>query len=464
LPTVIEVTPELLARHERPGPRYTSYPTAMEFSENFDASQYATRLAGASQRESDPLSLYLHLPFCQARCSFCACHVVVTQRAEVSDAYLGRVVAEAALIGERLGDRRQLVQYHWGGGTPTYYRPEVLLDLHRRVLAHFELAPDAELAIEVDPRVTTPAHLQALTEAGFNRVSLGVQDLDSEVQQLIGRHQTEEDTVTLYTEARRLGFESINLDLIYGLPGQDEDTIERTLDIATGLRPDRLAVYGFAFVPWMRPHQKRMDEGRLPDTESRFRLLARVVSRLTAAGYRQIGMDHFALPADELAAAADQGTLTRNFMGYTTKRNTEVVALGTSGISDLDGAYAQNHRRLASYYTDVDAGRLPIERGFVLSAEDRLRRHLITELMCNGQVDLAAVASEFGGEGPEMFCEELAELTEPGGLVDEGMATVDGWKIEATELGMLFVRRLARILDAHTARRRDDRPVFSKSI
>lgn len=461
---MIEVTPDLLARHERPGPRYTSYPTALEFSEDFDASQYAQRLTGASRRKADPLSLYLHLPFCGARCSFCACHVVVTKRAEVSDAYLRRVVEEAGLIAERLGDRRRLVQYHWGGGTPTYYEPEVLLELHRGILTHFELAADAEVAIEVDPRVTTPAHLQMLAEAGFNRVSLGVQDLDPGVQRLIGRHQTEEETVTLYTEARRLGFDSINLDLIYGLPGQDEDTIERTLDIVTGLRPDRLAVYGFAYVPWMRPHQKRMAEELLPDTETRFRLLAQVVTRLTAAGYRQIGMDHFALPADELARAAARGTLTRNFMGYTTKRNTEVVALGTSGISDLDGAYAQNHRRLASYYGDVDAGRLPTERGFVLSAEDRLRRHLITELMCNGKVDVAASVAEFSGEEPEKFSDELAELTEPGGLVDEGMATVDGWRIEATELGMLFIRRLARVFDAHTGRRRDDRPVFSKSI
>lgn len=461
---MIEVTPELLARHERPGPRYTSYPTAVEFGEDLGPDEYGRRLEGAARRSEEPLSLYVHLPFCQARCSFCACHVVVTKRAEVSDAYLGRVVEEAALVAERLGERRRLVQYHWGGGTPTYYPPEVLVDLHRGLLRHFELAPDAEVAIEVDPRVTTAAHLEALAEAGFNRVSLGVQDLDPGVQRLIGRHQTEEETVALFGEARRLGFESINLDLIYGLPGQDEDTIERTLATVTELRPDRLAVYGFAFVPWMRPHQKRMDSGLLPDTGARFALLARVVAGLTGAGYRQIGMDHFALPDDELARCADEGTLARNFMGYTTKRDTEVVALGASGISDLDGAYAQNHRRLASYYQAVDGGGLPIERGYALSADDRLRRHVITELMCNGVVDLEEGAARFGASGPGVFAPEVAELTAPGGLVDEGMAEVDGWTIRATELGMLFVRRLAVVFDAHTARRSDDRPVFSKSI
>jgi len=461
---MIQVTPELLARHDQPGPRYTSYPTALEFSETFDRDEYAGALATAAGHPHRPLSLYLHLPFCEARCSFCACHVVVTKNRNLSDVYLERVVEEAELVASRLGARRRLVQYHWGGGTPTYYPPEVLAGLHQQLMERFELDPGAEVGIEVDPRVTTIEHLRLLDELGFNRISLGVQDLDAGVQEHIGRHQTEEQTVSLYQAARDLGFESINLDLIYGLPGQDEATLGRTLDRVVELRPDRLAVYSFAFVPWIRPHQKRMDPALLPDTDAKFSLLASVVTRLTGVGYRQIGMDHFALPDDDLARAAASGSLNRNFMGYTTKRDTEIVALGTSGISDLSFAYAQNHRRLASYLQDVDDGLLPIERGYRLSRENRLRRHVITELMCNGSIDLDEAAARFGWDDAGIFGNEIVELTRPGGLVDEGMAVVEGRTVHATELGMLFVRRLARVFDVHTARRDDDRPVFSRTV
>lgn len=461
---MIEVTPELLVRHDQPGPRYTSYPTVLEFTESFGRDGYAGALASAAARPDQPLSLYVHLPFCEARCSFCACHVVVTRRRSLSDVYLGRVIDEAELVAGHLGDRRRLVQYHWGGGTPTYYSPEALAGLHRRLMESFELALDGEVAIEVDPRVTTAEHLEMLAGLGFNRVSLGVQDLDPGVQELIGRHQTEEQTVTLYRSAREFGFDSINLDLVYGLPGQDEDTLERTLDRVLELAPDRLAVYSFAFVPWIRPHQRRMDPSLFPGTEAKFALLALVVTRLTEAGYRQIGMDHFALPGDELAIAAEEGSLNRNFMGYTTKRNTEVVALGTSGISDVASVYAQNHRRLASYFQDVGAGVLPIERGYRLNREDRLRRHVITELMCNGRVDLDEAAAGFDWSDPGIFDDEVDELSRPGGLVDEGMAVVEGRSVHATELGMLFVRRLARVFDPHTERRDDDRPAFSGTV
>lgn len=461
---MIEVGADLLARHDRPGPRYTSYPTAIEFTEEFGPADYEARLAAAAGRPADPLSLYVHLPFCESRCSFCACHVVVTRRAEVSEPYLGRIVSEAETLADRLGGRRRVVQYHWGGGTPTHHPPELLADLHTRLLDHFELDPAAEVAIEVDPRVTTYEHLRVLRELGFNRLSFGVQDLDPDVQRLIGRDQTREQTESLYGEARRLGFGSINLDLIYGLPGQTLGTLQQTLDEVVSLRPDRLAVYSFAFVPWMRPHQKRMDESLLPDTKTKFALLAEVVTSLTHSGYRQIGMDHFALPEDELVVAADEGTLNRNFMGYTTKRDTETVALGTSGISDVDGAYAQNHRRLASYYQSVDGGALPVERGYRLDADDRLRRYVITELMCNGTVDLAAAGSRFGVDGTEYFDSELATLASPGGLIEEAMAEVDGSTVRTTELGTLFVRRVAMVFDAYTTRRAGDKPMFSKTV
>lgn len=459
---MIDVTPELLARHDRPGPRYTSYPTAVEFTDAVGPDDYAELLAVAATTPARPLSLYLHLPFCEARCSFCACHVVVARHPDVADAYLGRVLAEADLVAARLGDRRRVVQYHWGGGTPTFYPPDTLARLHAGLTRRFDLAPGAEVALEADPRVTTPEHLAVLAGLGFTRISLGVQDVDATVQELIGRHQTAEQTESLYTEARRLGFGSINMDLIYGLPGQDVASLDATLDTILRLRPDRLAVYSFAFLPGSRTHQKRIDPTRIPDRDVKFALLALIVTRLTAAGYRHVGMDHFSLPSDELTVAAAEGTLTRNFMGYTTKRGTDVVGLGSSGISDLAGAYVQGHRRLASYYAAVDAGRLPAERGVRLDADDLLRREVITEIMCNSRVDLAAVAARRGVDGPEHFRAELDVLTAPGGLVDEGMAVVDGGVVEATELGRLFIRRVAATFDAYATRRKGQ--VFSTAV
>lgn len=461
---MIEVTPELLRRYDRPGPRYTSYPTAVEFSDEFSADDYAARLSVASERQNESLSLYVHLPFCESRCSFCACHVVITRDPEVTAAYVDRLIAEARLLARHLGDRRTLVQYHWGGGTPTHHSPEVLARIHGVLGELFEVSVDAEVAVEVDPRVTTRAHLELLSELGFNRMSLGVQDLDPTVQELIGRGQTYSQTRRLYEASRELGFSSINFDLIYGLPGQDLETMSATLDSVIEMRPDRLAVYSFAYVPWMRPHQRRIDEDSLPDTDNKFALLAQVVTRLTDAGYRQIGMDHFALPDDELSVAASNGTLNRNFMGYTTHRDTEVVALGSSGISDVGGAYAQNHRRLASYYESVDGETLPVERGYVLDRDDLLRRWVITEIMCNGTLDYSLFAERFGVDAESYFGEELGALDVPGGPVAEGMVEVSSDGLHLTELGRLFVRRVAVLFDAYTSKRPMDRPVFSRTV
>jgi len=457
------VTAEMLAQYDRPGPRYTSYPTAVDFHDGFGPDDYAGCLADAAARPDDPLSLYVHLPFCESRCSFCACHVVVTGTQSVADAYLDRIVAEARATSARLGERRLLQQYHWGGGTPTYYSPSALAELHRQLLSEFELAPDAEVALEVDPRATTEEHLATLRDLGFNRVSMGVQDTDEQVQELIGRHQTWEQTATLHESARRLGYESVNIDLIYGLPGQDEQSFSTSLDLVLQLRPDRLAVYSFALVPWMRPHQKRIDETQLPDRDTKFALLSMAISRLTEAGYHQIGMDHFALPDDELAVAYGDRTLSRNFMGYTTKRGTEIVGLGTSAISDIGGAYAASHRRLASYYDAVDAGQLPTERGIALDAEDRLRRFVITELMCNGRLRAGEVADRFGIDVADHFAAELTQLQAPDGLVDAGLVTMTGADIDATPMGRPFIRNVAMVFDARTGKPRGEQ-VFSRTV
>lgn len=460
----MNVTPELLARYDRPGPRYTSYPTAVEFHEGFGPEAYADRLAEAAEHSAGPLSMYVHLPFCEARCSFCGCHVVVARRQSVADAYLGRVIDESHIVADHLGDRRTVVQYHWGGGTPTYYAPEDLRVLHASILESFELAPDAEVAAEIDPRVTTAEHLEVLRDLGFNRLSMGVQDFDAGVQDLIGRHQTAEQTVSSFRRARDLGFASVNIDLIYGLPGQTVASYQRTLEQVLELRPDRLAVYSFAYVPWVRPNQKRIPSQTLPNRDDKFALLALVSQGLVDAGYRAIGMDHFALPDDELAVAADTGTLSRNFMGYTTKRGTEVVALGTSGISDVAGAYAQNHKRLASYYEAIDAGVLPIERGALLDAEDRLRRHVITELMCNARLDFADVERRFGIDFTTHFARELDELAAPGGLVEEGFVEIGDGGIQASELGTVFIRNVAMVFDTYLRTKTSERPVFSRTV
>ena len=459
----MKLSPELLERYDKPGPRYTSYPTAIEFTDEFDTSDYQGRLAAYADKPDAPLSLYVHLPFCEARCSFCACHVVVTKTQSVADAYLARVEREAEILAASLGDDRSLLQYHWGGGTPTYYSPQALSQLHKVLTQWFDVLPDAEVAAEVDPRVTTKEHLETMRELGFNRLSFGVQDLDPTVQELIGRGQTVDETVGLYETARDLGYGSINLDLIYGLPGQSDATMATTLDTVLDLRPDRLAIYSFAYVPWMRPNQKRMDEDLLPNRELKFVLLSGLTERLTSAGYKAIGMDHFALPDDELSVAAEAGTLTRNFMGYTTRSGAGVVALGTSGISDISGSYAQNHRRLADYYKSVDAGELPIERGYRLTDDDIVRKHIITELMCNGRISSAELQTQFGMSLSGHFHTELGVFRQSGGLVDEGMVEVTEEAIEATDLGLMFIRNVAKVFDVHTAVKLN-KPTFSKSI
>ena len=461
----MQVTPELLAYHDRRGPRYTSYPTALEFTDDFGLDDYEERLVQASKLTTLPLSLYVHLPFCESRCSFCGCHVVVTKNMSLADAYLERLVNEAEMIAQQLGERTSLHQYHWGGGTPTYYSPDDLARLHGRLLDVFELAPGAELAIEVDPRVTSVAHLEVLRGLGFNRLSMGIQDFDTNVQKLIGRHQTIEQAVELHTAARALGFESINFDLIYGLPGQTDESFGVTLDLVTDLMPDRLAVYSFAFMPSKQTQQGRIDESRLPDRDTKFRLLTDAIDRLLGAGYEQIGMDHFALPDDDLSIARAGATLSRNFMGYTTKRAPDVVAIGSSGISNVQGAYAQNHKRMADYYSAIDAGQLPIARGIALSSDDMVRRYVITELMCNGRLEARDVESRYDVSFAEYFADELAALAAPGGAIEEGLVEVSSGNIRATELGELFIRNVAMEFDAYMAgHQASDKPQFSRTV
>jgi len=456
-------TAQLVRIFDRPGPRYTSYPTAVEFSNAFGEGDYLAKLDEAAAAAGDPLSLYVHLPFCQARCSFCGCSVIITEKRYVAERYLEYLQRELDMVADRLRGRRRVVQYHWGGGTPTYLHPEQMRALQARVRRHFDLAADAEQAIEVDPRVTTHEHLDVLRELGFNRLSVGVQDFTPAVQDAIGRHQSEAQTRDLYEYARRAGFDSINFDLVYGLPQQTLESFAGTLDSVIALRPDRLAVYSYAHVPWIKGNQKRIELEDLPPAELKFELFSEALEAFVGAGYRQVGMDHFALPADELAEASDARVLHRNFMGYTTRPAPDQLGVGVTSIGDVRGAYAQNTKKLSTYYACLDAGRLPVDRGLRLTPEDTLRRHVITQLMCNFIVDADETGRRFGIDFREHFAAELAVLEAPGGPVTYGFVRVTDAGIEVLPSGRRFVRNVCMAFDAYL-RRHAAKPVFSRTV
>ena len=459
-------TRELLARYDRPGPRYTSYPTALEFHDGVTHDLYIDRLARLNRAADQPLSAYMHLPFCEQRCSFCGCNVVITPHREVASRYLDALEQEIDLLAAHLPDRRTIAQLHLGGGTPTYYTPEQLGRVLARFGRHFSFTPDAELGVEIDPRVTTFAHLDLLRSLGFNRLSMGVQDFDPKVQEAVNRIQSYELTRDLLLHARALGFGSINLDLIYGLPHQTEETFAKTLAQVLTLRPDRVAAYSFAFVPWMSAHMKELDRAALPPAETKLTLLAATVDAFTGAGYRAIGMDHFALPSDELARAVDTQTLNRNFMGYTVKTTTDMVALGVSAIGNVQGAFVQNTKKLPEYYAAVGSGRFPIERGYALDQDDEIRRHVITELMCNFRLAVPAVEQRFGINFAEYFHDELATLSAPSDSpAADGLVTVEPHRIEVNPVGRMFVRNICMVFDKYLARRTGGpKPVFSRTV
>jgi oxygen-independent coproporphyrinogen-3 oxidase len=458
---VVDVSVELLHRYNVPGPRYTSYPTAPVWRESFSPEDYEKILSASGQQESPaPLSLYLHLPFCETLCFFCACTVVITSNHSVEDPYLAVLEKEIDWVAARSGsDNREVVQLHWGGGTPTYFSPEHISRLAERLRRKFRFAADAEVGVEVDPRVTTPGHLEALSRAGFNRLSMGVQDFDPEVQKSINRVQPFEDTRGLVRAARAMGFESVNVDLIYGLPlqtpGSFRATIERILEIA----PDRLAVYSYANVPWLKKHQ-RLLEPHLPGEQEKFEIFRTALALFTASGYEYIGMDHFARPDDELARARRSRTLHRNFQGYTTKAGTDLVGLGVSAIGAIGDAFVQNRRELADYRQAVEADGAATFRGFRLSFDDRVRRAVIGNLLCHGVVVFGEIESAFGIDFREYFAVALVGLA---GCVADGLVGISETEIRATPLGRVFLRNLAMPFDAYLPAQME-KPVFSRTL
>lgn len=462
--SAVDVTLELLRKYDRPGPRYTSYPTAVEFTPEFTEQDYRQKLAEADRLPAEPLSLYVHLPFCEERCLYCGCNVVITKKGEVAESYLETLYREIDLLAAHLPHRRIVSQYHWGGGTPTYHDPAQIEALHRRITRHFEILPDAEVAIEVDPRVTTFEQTRLLEQLGFNRISMGVQDFTPEVQAAVDRNQTEEQTRRLYDECRRLGFHSINLDLIYGLPLQTPESFARNMDVVIDLRPDRIAVYSYAFVPWLKAHQKRIDTDTLPDPATKLRLFCIAREMLLEAGYRQIGMDHFALPEDEMVLAMQERRLHRNFMGYTVKRGGDMLGLGTSAIGDVQGSLAQNVKKLTAYRQAVDEGRFPIERGVRLDGDDLIRREVITRLMCNFHLDQGEIERRFGISFSDYFAKELDELRGPGGPVEHGFLEIEPDHLKVVGQGSLFIRNICMVFDRYLRKDGPDKPVFSRTV
>jgi oxygen-independent coproporphyrinogen-3 oxidase len=457
------LTAELLAKYDRPGPRYTSYPTAVEFHEGFDAHRYLAKLDEAAAKPEEPLSLYVHLPFCRERCSFCGCNVIITQKPGVADAYLDDLEREVNLVADRLKGRTRLVQYHWGGGTPTYLSLDQMRRVWKMIAERFTLAPDAEVAIEVDPRVTTRRQAELLQDLGFNRISMGVQDFDSDVQEAVNRYQTFNQTRDLHLYLRELGFTSINFDFIYGLPYQSPETFRKTIELALELRPDRVAVYSYAFVPWIKAHQKAIRIEDLPPRDVKLRLFGIAHELFTGAGYQMIGMDHFALRDDSLAVAARERTLFRNFMGYTTHPARDYIGFGVSSIGDLGGAFAQNTKKLNRYRDALDQGLPPIERGFERSRDDEIRRDVIQDLMCNFHLDIRSVEKRYGIDFATYFAGSLAELDE--GPVLHGFVRRDAKEIDVTEAGRLFVRNVCMAFDAYQKEKEGgEKPIFSRTV
>ncbi|HMT38747.1 MAG: oxygen-independent coproporphyrinogen III oxidase [Xanthomonadales bacterium] len=463
--TALAFDADLLRRYDRPGPRYTSYPTAPQFRADFgEADLRAAAAASNGDPIPRPLSLYVHVPFCHSPCFYCGCNRVITRDQARGDAYVTRLEREIALVAPLFDRDRRAVQLHFGGGTPNFLSAAQLAEVVGAIRGQFRFADadDCDISIELDPRYCDPRDMPVLAAAGFNRASLGVQDFDPAVQRAVNRVQSVEETRAIVDACRAAGMRSVNIDLIYGLPGQSLEGFGRTLDIVTAIHPDRLAVYSYAHLPQLFKPQKQIDETLLLDGEAKLALLQLAVEKLTAAGYAYIGMDHFALPGDELAIAKSRGGLHRNFMGYTTHADSDLVGLGVSAISHVGNTFSQNPRDLPSWEAAIDAGHLPVFRGMRLDEDDELRADLIQSLMCQGEIRVKDLQDRYAIGFAEYFSQELARL-QP--LVEDGLVTMSPESIRATPRGQLLLRNIAMCFDRYLDQPvTDARPRFSRAI
>ena len=456
--STLQVNLDLIKKYNVAGPRYTSYPPATHFTENIKLDTLRPLIVANNSGERD-LSLYFHLPFCYSLCWYCGCTTVITTKQSASGTYLDYLEKELAVIKQFLNPRRTVVQFHFGGGSPTFLTPDEIRRLGQMIHTNFNVSPDVEASVEVDPRRLERDHVAALQEIGVNRASLGVQDNDPVVQQAVHRIQPFEMTTQVAGWLRDAGFRSLNIDLIYGLPYQTTASFEKTLTEILTLHPDRFAVFNYAHVPWIKPHQKILKDELLPTPEVKMDLLKMTIERLTSVGYDYIGMDHFALSTDELAVAQRQKTLQRNFQGYSTHGGADIYAFGMSSISQADGIYWQNEKELADYYRVVDAGQMPVHKGYIMTDDDKIRRQTIMRLMCDLGLDYPAMSQRLHINFTDYFASELASLND---LEADGLLQRSAHGLTVTDLGRLLIRNIAMRFDAYLAQEKDRR--YSRTI
>ncbi len=452
---------DLIRRHDKAGPRYTSYPTAVQFHEGFTEHTYEEHARASNTLPLKPLSLYLHIPFCDTLCFYCACNKIATKDRSLTIPYLQHLHQEIALQAALFQPERPVTQLHWGGGTPTFLSPDQMQTLMNVIREHFQLLTDdtGEYSIEIDPREATPDTIALLRELGFNRISLGVQDFDPKVQTAVNRLQSEEETLIVLEAARQQGFQSISIDLIYGLPHQTPDSFQRTLEKIITWQPNRLSVFNYAHLPILFKPQRRINETDLPGPTEKLAILQNTIHFLTSAGYLYIGMDHFALPNDELARAQRNGTLYRNFQGYATQSHCDLIGLGTTSIGKVGNSYSQNVKTLEDYYNRIDQKRLPVFRGITLTADDLLRRAAIMQLICHFQLNIPQFEQQHSIHFNTYFSQEYQELRT---FQDEGLLTITDSEIIILPVGRLLVRNICMIFDNYLRQAQTQR--FSKVI
>jgi len=440
---------ELIRRYDKAGPRYTSYPTAVQFDSKFNANSYREAVARTNSEDKlRPISLYFHIPFCDTVCFYCGCNKIATKDRTKSPPYLDRVIRELELQGEIFDKNRVVDQLHWGGGTPTFLNHDEISRLMDATRANFNLRDDdeGEYSIEIDPREATVETVALLRKEGFNRMSLGLQDFDSVVQKAVNRIQSEEETFAVLNAARDSGFKSISIDLIYGLPHQTADSFQKTVDKVLSVRPDRLSVFNYAHLPEIFKPQRRINEDDLPTSDQKLEILQRTNQQLSEAGYLYIGMDHFALPDDELAVAQREGTLYRNFQGYSTHRSCDLVGIGVTSIGVVGNSYSQNIKELDGYYEAIDNGELPIFRGVELDADDLLRRDVITELICNFKLTFSMIEQQHSIKFSEYFAQEIEDLKD---MEKDGLLTMDSGSVTVATAGRLLIRNVCMVFDRY---------------
>jgi oxygen-independent coproporphyrinogen III oxidase len=449
---------EQVRKYDMPGPRYTSYPPAVHFTNNLSDRAVADEIRRGRTAPRD-LSLYFHLPFCKTLCWYCGCNTVITKNQSQSAVYLKYLEAELNAVSTLLGSARRVTQIHLGGGTPTFLLPSELHELGSMIASNFNIGSNVEAGVEIDPRRLTIDHVVALREARMNRASIGVQDFNPDVQRAVNRIQPFEMTQRVVGWLREQGFRSIAIDLIYGLPHQTIESFTRTLDLVLSLDPDRLAVFSYAHVPWIKQAQKILERSSLPDAATKLAILKLTVEKLTSSGYVYVGMDHFAKTSDELVRAQRNGALQRNFQGYSTCAGADIYGFGVSAISQTEDMYWQNEKDLSRYYAALDEGRLPLAAGYAMTADDRIRRHVITRLMCDFRVDYDALSAELRIDFKTRFRREISTLSD---LEADGLLLSTDRGIEITEPGRLLIRNVAMRFDAHL--RQSATPVYSRTI